>query len=117
MKIKCVECKNEFAVRKEVMEKRIAKGITEENYLCRACRPKAMSTTNGYTLTCTRCSKVLKVNKNRLDKVKAEGRFETYECRECKPKVEKKKKSTEKAKKKATKKSAAKKNNEVKQAA
>jgi hypothetical protein len=86
MKIKCVKCEVEFAVRKDVMEKRIEKGVTAENYLCRKCRPKATGTTSGYTMTCSKCNKILKVNKKRIDEVKEKTNLEDYVCRTCRPK-------------------------------
>jgi len=99
MKIKCVKCENEYAVRKEVMEKRIAKGITEKNYVCLACQDKKINTI--YNITCTKCGKVVKSNKDRSEKLIADGRMDTYLCRFCKPRVGKKMpvKKTKKTKK------------------
>ena len=87
MKMKCTVCEVEFAVRKDVAEKRAEKGITAENYICLKCRDKKVNTI--YNITCTTCGKSVKSNKKRSEKLIADGKMETYQCRSCKPKVEK----------------------------
>ena len=85
MKMKCTVCETEYAVRKDIADKRAEKGITSENYVCLACRPKKRDSV--YNITCSKCNKSVKSNKNRSEKLIAEGKMDTYLCRDCKPKA------------------------------